>query len=79
MADKTKNTPENTHEEIHKDNTNGRDLGNEHHNHLDDDANRPMRDNDSDTTNGRLRFNDNEDAEQVPELTEEGKKSITKE
>jgi hypothetical protein len=76
--DKAKKTPKNRQEEIHRDNTNGRDLGNEDHNTLDDDANRPMRDNDSDTTNGRIRFNDNEDDE-TPQLTEEGKKSITKE
>ncbi len=45
--------------------------------HGEDNKHLPMRDNDSDTRNGYLRFGDNSDAE-TPQLTEEGQKQIAK-
>ncbi|MBC8109805.1 MAG: hypothetical protein H7Y04_01955 [Verrucomicrobia bacterium] len=72
-----KQVPDNSAEEIHRDTTNGRDEGNETENYLDGDLNRPMRDNDSDTLNGRIRFGDSDDGDK-PELTEKGKEESGK-
>ncbi len=45
--------------------------------HGEDNKHLPMRDNDSDTRNGYLRFGDNSDAE-TPQLTEEGQRQVAK-
>lgn len=45
--------------------------------HGEDNKHLPIRDNDSDTLNGYLRFGDNSD-DQTPQLTEEGQKQVAK-